>query len=164
MFVVGLFIVPSAEFYFFSSDSLNCAASSIVRVRYYANQIVLNTLWNSYLKQATKNVYRYLYFPKFPIPKEIQWWKSSKQKTNPFITSVTSTLPSPFNLRLGPGLGSNIIVCVVLFGCWFVGSGSTLVCPGFCQFGNILMQQLYCSMLYKASAKHMSIKGVLPRS
>ena len=41
MFVVGLFIVPSAEFYFFSSDSLNFAAS-IVRVRYYTNQIVLN--------------------------------------------------------------------------------------------------------------------------
>ena len=70
MFVVGLFMVPSAEFYFFSSDSLNCAAS-IVRVRYYTNQIVLNTLWNPYLKQATKNVSRYLYFPKFPIPKEI---------------------------------------------------------------------------------------------
>ena len=40
MFVVGLFIVPSAEFYSFSSDSLNCAAS--VRVRHYTNQIVLN--------------------------------------------------------------------------------------------------------------------------
>ena len=93
MFVVGLFIVPSAEFYFFSSDSLNCAAS-IVRVRYYTNQIVLNTLWNSYLNQATKNVYRYLYFPNFPIPKEIPWWKISKQKRNPFIISVTSTLPS----------------------------------------------------------------------
>ena len=94
MFVVGLFMVPSAEFYFFSSDSLNCAAS-IVRVRYYTNQIVLNTLWNSYLNQATKNVYRHLYFPKFPIPKEIPWWKISKHKRNPFIISVTSTLPSP---------------------------------------------------------------------
>ena len=70
MFVVGLFIVPSAEFYFFSSDSLNCAAS-IVRMRQYTDQIVLNTLSNSYLNQATKNVYRYLYFPNFPIPKEI---------------------------------------------------------------------------------------------
>ena len=94
MFVVGLLMVLSAEFCFFSSDSLNCAAS-IVRVRYYTNQIVLNTLWNSYLNQATKNVYRYLYFPKFPIPKEIPWWKISKQKRNPFIISVTSTLPSP---------------------------------------------------------------------
>ena len=43
MFIVGLFIIPSAEFYFFSSDRLNCAAS-IVRVQYYTNQIVLNTL------------------------------------------------------------------------------------------------------------------------
>ena len=58
MFVVGLFMLPSAEFYFFSSDSLSCAAS-IARVRYYPNQIVLNTLWNSYLNKATKNVYRY---------------------------------------------------------------------------------------------------------
>ena len=93
MFVVALFILPSAEFYFFSSDRLNCAAS-IVRVGYYTNQIVLNTLWNSYLNQATKNVYRYLYFPNFSIPKEIRWWKSSKQKRNLFIISVTSTLPS----------------------------------------------------------------------
>ena len=139
--MVGLFIVPSAEFYFSSSDRLNCAAS-IVRVRYYTNQIVLNTLWNSYLNQATKNIYRYLYFPKFPIPKEIPWWKSSKQKRNPFITSVTSTLPSKSNPRLGPGLGSNIIVCVVLFGCWqwFDTSLPSSVCPGFCQFGNILMR------------------------
>lgn len=46
MFVVGLFIVPSAEFIFSLSDSLNFAAS-IVRARYYNhyyNQIVLNTL------------------------------------------------------------------------------------------------------------------------
>ena len=93
MFVVGLFMVPSAEFYFFSSDSLNCAAS-IVRLRYYTNQIVLNTLWNSYLNQATKNVYRYLYFPKFPIPKEIPWWKISKQKRNPFIISVPLQPPA----------------------------------------------------------------------
>ena len=38
MFLVGLFIVPSAKFIFFASDSLNCAAS-IVRARYYTNQI-----------------------------------------------------------------------------------------------------------------------------
>ena len=47
MFVVGLFTVPSAEFIFFSSDSLNCVAR-IVRARYTtpirSNQIVLNTL------------------------------------------------------------------------------------------------------------------------
>ena len=117
MFVVGLFIVPSAEFYFFSSDSLNCAAS-IVRVRYYTNQIVLNTLWNSYLNQATKNVYRYLYFPNFPIPKEIPWWKISKQKRNPFIISVTWTLLSPSELyspqpppRAGPRVRYHCLRC-----------------------------------------------------
>ena len=86
-------------------------------VRYYRKQIafnswkrpisvivVLNTLWNSYLNQATTNVYIYLYLPNFPIPKEIPWWKFSKQKRNPFIISVTSTLPSPSNLRLRPSL------------------------------------------------------------
>ena len=111
MSVVGLFMVPSAEFYFFSSDSLNCAAS-IVRVRYYTNQIVLNALWNSYLNQATKNVYRYLYFPKFPIPKEIPW-KIWKQKRNPFIISVTSTLPSPLQPPpwAGPGVKHYCLRC-----------------------------------------------------
>ena len=88
-------------------------AASIVRVRYYTNQIVLNTLWNSYLNQATNNVYWYLCFPKFPIPKEIPWWKISKRKGNPFIISVTLTLPSPS----------------LLFALFFlvVGSGSTLL-------------------------------------
>ena len=103
MFVVGLFSVLSAEFYFFSSDSLNCAVS-IVRVRYYTNQIVLNTLWNSYLHQATKNFYRYLYFPNFPIPKEIPWWKISKQNRNPFyhLGNLNSPLPLQPPPRAGP--------------------------------------------------------------
>ena len=75
--------------------------------------VVLNTLWNSYLNQATKSVYIYLCLPTFPIFKEIPWWKFSKQKRNPFI-SVPSTLPSTSSLRLRPGLGSNVIVCAVL--------------------------------------------------
>ena len=70
-------------------------------------------------KSSYQKVYRYLDFPKFPIPKEIPWWKSSKQERNAFIISVTSTLPSQSNPRLGPGLGSNIIVCVVLFLSYF---------------------------------------------
>ena len=70
------------NFTFSHPDSLDCAAS-IVRVRYYTNNFVLNTLWNSYLNQATKNVYRYLYFPNFPIPKEIPWWKISNKKEIP---------------------------------------------------------------------------------
>ena len=38
-----------------------------------------------------------------------------------------------------------------------------LFCPGFCQFGDILMR---CAivLLYRASVKHMSSKGVLPRT
>ena len=83
-----------------------------------------------------------LSYQNFPIPKEIPWWKISKQKRNPFIISVTSTLPSPSKPRLGPGLGSDIIVCVFLFGCWklFDTFPPSSVCPGFCQFGNILMR------------------------
>ena len=38
MFVVGLFIVPSAEFYFFSSDSLNCAASIVRAVLHQSDR------------------------------------------------------------------------------------------------------------------------------
>ena len=76
--------------------------------------VVLNTLWNSYLNQATKNVYTYLYLPNFFIPKEIPWWKFWKQKRNPFIISITSTLPSPSNPHLRPGLRANVIVCAVL--------------------------------------------------
>ena len=124
MFVVGLFMVPSAEFYFFSSDSLNCAAS-IVRVRYYTSQIVLNTLWNSYLNQATKNVYRYLYFQGFLSLKKSRDEKFENKKRNPFIFSVTSTLPSP--LQLPPWAGPR--VQTLLFALFFlvVGSGSTLL-------------------------------------
>ena len=87
---------------------------SVVVVVIVVVVVVLNTLWNSYLNQATENVYIYLYLPNFPIFKEIPWWKFSKQKRNPFIISVTSTLPSTSNPRLRPGLGSNFIVCAVL--------------------------------------------------
>ena len=72
MFVVGLFIVPSAEFIFFASDSLICAASIVQKCLIY-----------------------FLYFPNFPILKENPKWKISKQKRNPFIISVTLTLSSP---------------------------------------------------------------------
>ena len=102
MFVVGLFIVPSAEFYFFSSDSLNCAAS-IARVRYYTNQIVLNTLWNFYLHQATKNVYSYLHFPNFPIPKEIPDEKFQNKKEILYhLGNFNSPLPLQPPPRAGP--------------------------------------------------------------
>ena len=101
------------------------------------------TLWNSYLNQATKNVYRYLYFPKFPIPKEIPWWKISKQKINSFIISVTSTLPSPLQPPLWAGPRVKHMVLELFF--LVVGSGSTLLplplfVLGLCQFGNILMR------------------------
>ena len=153
MFVVGLFMVPSAEFSFFSSDSLNCAAS-IVRVRCYTNQIVLNTLWNSYLNQATKNVYSYLYCPKFPIPKEIPWWKISKQKRNPFIISVTSTLPS--QLQPPPWAGPRVKHYCLRCSFWLlvvVRHFSPFLCLSW--FLSVWKYpNAVCKMLYKASIKH----------
>ena len=85
-------------------------------VRYYRKQIafyswkrpisvvvvvvVLNTLWNSYLNQATKNVYIYLCLPNFPIFKEIPWWKFSKPKRKPFYH--LGNFNSPFHLQPPP--------------------------------------------------------------
>ena len=89
--------------------------------------------------QATKNVYRHLYFPKFPIPKEIPWWKNSKQKRNLFIISETSTFPSP--LQPPPWAGPRVKHYCLHCSFWLlvVASPSSTVFPGFCQFGNILM-------------------------
>ena len=84
------------------------------------------TLWNSYLNQATKNVYRYLYFPKFPIPEEIPWWKISKQqqeKSLYHLGNFNSLLP----LRPpASGRPEGQILLVALF-FLVVGSGSTLL-------------------------------------
>ena len=98
-------------------------------VRYYRKQIalyswempisvvvvvvVLNTLWKSYLNQATKNVYIYLYLPNFPIPKEIPWWFFQNQKKSLYHLG-NFNCPLPLQPRLWPGLGSNAIVCAVL--------------------------------------------------
>ena len=73
--------------------------------------VLLNTLWNSYLNQATKNVYIYLYLPNFPIPKEIPWWKFSEQKRNPFIILITSTHPSPSNPLARPRVKRHCLHC-----------------------------------------------------
>ena len=82
MFVVGLFILPSAEFYFFSSDSLNCAANiacgttenRLPSTHGNANKCCccfeypLEFLFKSSYRKC---LYTYLYLPNFPIPKEI---------------------------------------------------------------------------------------------
>ena len=83
MFVVGLFIIPSAEFIFFASDSLNCAAS-IVRARYYTNQIQSNCLEYP-LKFLLKSSYQkclniFLIFSKFSYPQRKPVMKNFETK------------------------------------------------------------------------------------
>ena len=82
-------------------------------------------------------------FSKVSYPQRNPVMKKFKtKKKSLYHLGVTSTLPSPSKPRLGPGLGSNIIVCGVVFGCWkwFDTFPPSSVCPGFCQFGNILMR------------------------
>ena len=82
-FLVGLFIVPSAEFVFFASDSLN--------------------------------------YPFYPQRKPVVKHFKTKKKSLYYLPSpISLTLPSPPTPSpppppLGPGLGSNCIVCAVLF-------------------------------------------------
>ena len=83
MFVVGLFIVPSAEFIFFASDSLNCAAS-IVRARYYTNQIQ-SDCFEYPLKFLLKSRHQkclniFLIFSKFSYPQRKPVMKNFKTK------------------------------------------------------------------------------------
>ena len=101
MFLVGLFIVPSAEFIFFASDSLNCTAS-IVRARYYTNQIqsdcfeyTLKFLLNS-SHQKCLNVF--LIFSKFSYPQRklvMKNFKTKKKSLYHLPSPISLTLPSP---------------------------------------------------------------------
>ena len=94
----------SAEFIFFSSDSLNCAAIAVVP-RKYNVQIVLNTLWNSYLNQATKNVYIYIYIYNCQIflsPKKSRNEKFQNKKYH------LGNFNSPLPLQPPPWAGSRV--------------------------------------------------------
>ena len=96
----------------------------------------------------------------FLLPKKSPNEKYQNKKEIPFIVSVTLTLPSSTNPRLGPGPGSNIVFAV-LFGCWqYFGtspppSPPSSVCPGFSQLRNILMS---CAILLQYVALKASIK------
>ena len=149
--VCGLFINRTiCRIYLFSSDSPNCTAS-IVRARYSTN---------SYLNQGTtKRSYIFIFAKISYRQRNPPSEKFQNKKRNTFIILVTLTLRSPSNPRLKPGIESNIIVCAVLFGSGqqqFNTSPPSSICPGFYQFGNILM----CSAIllqyavFKASIKH----------
>ena len=73
MFVVGLFIVPSADFIFFASDSLNCAASIV---------------------QKCLNIF--LIFSKFSYPQRKPEMKNfkTKKKSLYHLRNFNSLLPS----------------------------------------------------------------------
>ena len=98
MFLVGLFIVPSAEFIFFASDSLTCAAS-IVRARYYSNQIQSDCFEHT-LKFLLKSSYQiclniFLIFSTFSYPQRKPVMKNFKTKKKSLYH-----LPSPISLTL----------------------------------------------------------------
>ena len=77
--------------------------------------VVLNTLWNSYLNQATKNVYIIIFvFAKFSYPQRNPVMKifKTKKKSLYYLGNFNSPLPlQPLWPGLWPGLRSNVIVC-----------------------------------------------------
>ena len=83
MFVVGLFIVPSAEFLFFTCDSLNFSAS-IVHARYYTNQIQSDCFeypLKFLLKSSCQKCLNiFLIFSKFSYPQRKPVMKNFKAK------------------------------------------------------------------------------------
>ena len=140
MFVVGLFIVPSAEFYFFSSDSLNWAVN-ISLTLYTCGTTPIRLFWIPFEIPTQIKLPKFL-FSKFSYPQRNPVMKifKTKKKSLYHLGNFNSPLPLQTPPRAGPG--SYIIVCVFLFGCWklFDTFPSSSVCPGFCQFGNILMR------------------------
>ena len=89
MFVVGLFIVPSAEFIFFASDSLNCAASIV---------------------QKCLNIF--LIFSKFSYPQRKPVMKNFKTKTKSLYHLSNFNSPLPSNLP-PPAPGPFLLLVVV---------------------------------------------------
>ena len=112
-------------FFFFSSDSLNCAANiacsttenRLPSTHGNANKCCCCCCCFEYpLKFLFKSsyqkcLYNYICICQIFLSQRNPVMKIFKTKKNPFIISVTSTLPSPFNPRLWPGLRSNVIVC-----------------------------------------------------
>ena len=85
MFVVGLFIVPSPEFYFFSSDSLNCARPA----SYACGTTPIKLFWIPFeiptlIKQPTMSIDIYIFQSFLSVKKS----RDEKLKRNPFIISV----------------------------------------------------------------------------
>ena len=131
MFLVGLFIVTSAEFIFFASDSLNYAAS-IVRARYYTNQIQ-SDCFEYNLKFLLKSSYQLM--SKY-ISYIFQIFLSSNKTRNenfqnkkkslyhlPFPISLTLPSPPP-SLPLGRAKGQTLLFTLFFF---IVGSSSTFL-------------------------------------
>ena len=113
MFVVGLFIVPSAELFFFSSDSLNCAAS-IVRVRV--------------LKSSYQKIDIYI-FQIFPSPKKSRDGKfQTKKKSLDHLSNFNSPLPLQPPPRAGPRVRYYCLRCSF----WLLVVVRNLISPFLC--------------------------------
>ena len=142
----------------FSSDSLNCAAS-IVRARYSTSQIVLNFPWESYLNQGSKKrLYIYFYiFSKFSYCQRNPLMKNIKTKKK-YLYHLCN-FNSPLLDKPPPWAGPRVKYCLRC-SFWLLAVfrhfPPSSVCPGFCQFRNILM---CCAILlqyvaFKANIKH----------
>ena len=144
MFVGGLFIVLLAELYFFSSDSLNCAAS-IVRVRV--------------LKSSYQQIDIYI-FQIFLSPKKSRDGKfQTKKKSLDHLSNFNSPPPLHPPPRAGPRVRYYCLRCSF----WLLVVVRNLISPFLClswflsvwKYPNALCNCI-AIWLYKASVKHMS--------
>ena len=107
MFVVVLFILPSAEFYFFSSDSLNCAANIVCGTT--ANKCCCCCGFEYPLKFLFKSSYKkclYIFvFANFSYLQRNPVMKIFKTKTK---SLHLGTLNSPFHLQPPPSAGPRV--------------------------------------------------------
>ena len=107
MFVVGLFIIPSAEFYFFSSDSLNCAVN-ICLTLYTCGTTPIRLFWIPFEIPTQIKLPKFL-FSKFYYPQRNPVMKifKTKKKSLYHLGNFNSPLP----LQTPPGAGPRVRYC-----------------------------------------------------
>ena len=141
MFVVGLFIVPSAEFYFFSSDSLNCAVNISLTLYTCGTTPWIRLFWIPFEIPTQIKQPKFL-FSKFSYPQRNPVMKifKTKKKSLYHLGNFNSPLPLQPPPRAGPRVKYYCLGCSFWLLVVFDTFPPSSVCPGFCQFGNILMR------------------------
>ena len=167
MFVVGLFIVPSAEFYFFSSDSLNCAVN-ISLTLYTCGTTPIRLFWIPFEIPTQIKLPKFL-FSKFSYPQRNPVMKifKTKKKSLYHLGNFNSPLP----LQPPPWAGPRVRYYCLRCSFWLlveVRHFSPFLCLSrflsVWKYPNALCNCIAICCIYKASVEHMSSKGVLPRS